>query len=196
MADVYAVFGSLLALGIAFPGMLIAWRVLFPGLTQRAGIRLEHNPWKSLALGVTMLVPLALVLAITFASSFGPVRLIGGMLVIGSLSFASLGASGLAGLMGRRIAELSGHRLSTGAGFVRGALALELAAAFPVIGWLLVIPAVTIGGLGAAGFALLGWMPGGVELPWTAAAGTSSSKGRRAAAAKTDAADEPALSQA
>lgn len=159
MADVYAVFGTLLALGIAFPGMLATWRLIFPGLTERASIRLERTPWRSLLLGGVLAGPLAVVLVVLSASPLGPIKFVGAVGLIGTLAFASLGASGLAAVMGRRIAAAGGGELSDLAGFVRGALALELAAAFPVIGWLLVIPAVTVAGLGAAAFALLGWMP-------------------------------------
>ena len=159
MADVYAVFGTLLALGIAFPGMLTAWWLMFPNLVAKASTRLEISPWKSLALGGVLAFPLAIVLVILFASPLGPVKFVGSWLLIGGLAFASLGTSGLAALMGRRLEARATSRLSALAGYVRGAIALELAAAFPVIGWLLVIPAVTLAGFGAAAFALLGWVP-------------------------------------
>ncbi len=185
MADVYAVFGTLLALGIAFPGMLTSWWLMFPRLVGRASTRFELSPWKSLALGAALIFPLAIVLVILFASPLGPVKFVGSWLLIAALAFASLGASGLAALMGRRLAAHSSSQLSAVAGFVRGALALELAAAFPVIGWLLVIPAVIVSGFGAATFALLGWVPTPAE-------------GRFGASATTEAEvhDEPALDPA
>ncbi len=43
MADVYAIFGTLLALGIAFPGMLTAWWLLFPRTVEGAQQRLSGN---------------------------------------------------------------------------------------------------------------------------------------------------------
>jgi hypothetical protein len=43
--------------------------------------------------------------------------------------------------------------------FLRGAAALELAAAFPVLGWFIVIPLAIIASLGATAFAVLHWMP-------------------------------------
>ena len=36
MADISAVFGILLSLGIVFPGLLTAWRLLFPATVARA----------------------------------------------------------------------------------------------------------------------------------------------------------------
>ena len=58
MADVYAVFGTLLALGIIFPGMLLAWSLIFPGTVGRASSRIEHTPWRSLGLGIALAIPM------------------------------------------------------------------------------------------------------------------------------------------
>jgi len=63
---------------------------------------------------------------------------------------ASIGASGLALLMGRPAQLVAGGGLGAARAFLGGVVALELAAAFPVIGWLLVIPGATLLGLGAA----------------------------------------------
>jgi hypothetical protein len=84
-------------------------------------------------------------------------------LVALTLGLASIGAAGVAGLLGSRLAERSGRKLSPFTGFLRGALALELAAAFPLIGWLLTIPLVTLISLGAAARGLLS--PGRAEQP-------------------------------
>jgi hypothetical protein len=49
--------------------------------------------------------------------------------------------------------------MSDSAAFVRAAVALELAAVFPMLGWLIVVPLATTISLGAAIFAVLGWAP-------------------------------------
>jgi hypothetical protein len=161
MADVYSVFGTLLALGIVYPGMLTAWWLIFPRLVDRASLRLERTPWKSLGLGVAAGIPLGLVVAILLSSPLGPARFLGGSTLVLALAFASLGASGLAAVMGRRIAERSAEGISAAAGFLRGAIALELAAAFPIIGWFFVIPVVVVSSFGAALFAAVGWLRSG-----------------------------------
>jgi hypothetical protein len=48
---------------------------------------------------------------------------------------------------------------------VRGAVALELAAVFPLVGWCVVIPLTIVTSLGATVFALLHWMPRVSTLP-------------------------------
>ena len=159
MADVYAVFGTLLALGIVFPGMLFAWWLMFPGIVARASTRIESSPWRCLGLGVALAVPIGFTAAVLFAIAAGPANFLGAVVLVGSLGFASLGASGMAAMMGRRLLPHSKENTSESAGFVRGAIAMELAAAFPVIGWFIAIPLMVLCSLGAAAFALVGWMP-------------------------------------
>ena len=159
MADVYAVFGTLLALGIIFPGMLFAWSLIFPGSVDKASSRIESTPWRCLGLGIALAFPIGFTAAILFSIALGPANFLGAVVVVGTLAFASMGASGMAAMMGRRLVPRSSENTSEAAGFLRGAIALELAAAFPVIGWFLVIPLITLSSLGAAVFAALGWMP-------------------------------------
>ena len=159
MADVQAVFGTLLALGIIFPGMLIAWWLMFPRMVGNAGARIEQTPGRSLALGVALALPIGVIAVILSSFNAGPANFLGGALVVGSLAFASIGASAMASVMGRRLSLHSSEGTSEAATFLRGAIALELAAAFPVIGWFLVIPVITLTSFGAATFAAFGWMP-------------------------------------
>jgi len=165
MADVYAVFGTVIGLGIAYPGMLTTWWLLFPRIVGRASERLEHTPWRCLAIGGVLALPLGFVIALLLSEPNGPVQFVGTTLLLLSLATASLGASGLADLMGRRLTSRVGQSGSLLTGFVRGAVALELAAAFPGIGWFLVIPLGTVAAFGAATFALLGWMPARKSAP-------------------------------
>lgn len=165
MADVYAVFGTLIGLGIAYPGMLTAWWLMFPRIVSRASERLERTPWRCLAIGGGLALPLGIVIAILLAEPSGAVQFIGAALLFLSLASASLGASGLADLMGRRLTGKLGQGGSQLASFVRGAVALELAAAFPGIGWFLVIPLGTVAAFGAAIFAGLGWRPARKTMP-------------------------------
>jgi hypothetical protein len=164
MADVSAVFGSLLALGIVFPGMLTAWWLLFPATVERARLRLDRTPWPCFWLGgvagAALLIPIALLLALPV----GPAKLAGWSLIAAALGAASLGAAGLAAKMAQHL-EARGSGGSPLSTFVRAAVALELAAAFPVIGWFVVIPLATVTALGATLFALLRWAPAPRPLP-------------------------------
>ena len=156
MADVYAVFGTLLALGIAFPGMLVAWWLLFPRVVARASGCLDRSPWSCLGIGLGLAVAVAVLAGILSAVPLGLFKFFGLLLTVLALGLASLGAAGVAALLGSRLSERAGGGHSPFTGFLRGALALELAAAFPFIGWLLTIPVVTLVSLGAAARGMLG----------------------------------------
>lgn len=175
MADVYAVFGTLLALGIVFPGLLLAHRLLFPSFVKRAQKRVLTNRGASFGIGLLGVATAGLPVIVLLALPFGPVKFVGGMLLMLTLAFASLGAAGVAGAMASSYREASGEGMSEIAAFVRGALALELAAAFPFLGWFLIIPGAIVISLGAALGALLGARAGSAEQ--TARPGTADERG-------------------
>jgi hypothetical protein len=159
MADISAVFGILLFLGIAFPGLLTAQYLLFPATVERARLRLERTPWKCFFVGGLLTAFLAIPIVILFVVPNGAVQFMGWGLVVLALTFATIGAAGLASKMGERLSLRAGNTLTPVASFVRGAVALELAAAFPVIGWIIFIPFAVVTCLGASAFAVLRWVP-------------------------------------
>ncbi len=158
MADISTVFGILLTLGIVFPGMLTAWWLLFPATVERARLRLDRSPWLCFFVGGVITAIVATPATILFVIPNGAAKFIGWVLVFVVLTVASLGAAGIAAKMGDRLARRSDGLTPAGA-FVRGAVALELAAAFPIIGWFIVIPLAIVTSTGATAFALLRWMP-------------------------------------
>ena len=97
MADLIAIFGILLALGIVFPGLLTACWLLFPATVERARRRLDSTPWRCFWLGV--LIALIMLIPITILMS---VPVLGVLLVSFTLAFAGLGAAGVAAKMGAR----------------------------------------------------------------------------------------------
>lgn len=159
MADVYAVFGYFLALGIAFPGMLTAVWLLFPTRVELSRTRLAATPGRTFWLGLAVTLIFGIPIAILFALPFAPAKLVGGIGLILVLTFSTLGAAGLAAEMAIRLRGNSDGKLRPVAAFVGSAVALELAAFFPFIGWFVVIPLGVICSLGAATFAIFRWMP-------------------------------------
>jgi hypothetical protein len=157
MADVAAVFGTLLALGIAFPGLLMAWWLLFPSAVGRAKQRFVRTPGRCFGLGLVIAFFMAIPITILFLIP-GPGQLMGFVALLLALGIAAIGAAGIAATMGERLTQRAGS-LTPFAAFIRGAIALELAAAFPFLGWFIVIPIALIISLGATTFALLRWVP-------------------------------------
>lgn len=169
MADISAIFGILLSLGIVFPGLLTAWRLLFPGVVERARLRLEHTPWRCFWLGGVLVAMLVVPIVVLLALPLGPAKLAGWALILAGFGLASLGAAGLAARMAGQVQRASPELSALGA-FVRAAVALELAAAFPLIGWFAVIPLLTVTALGATVFALLHSVPAQARVTADAAA--------------------------
>src|SRR6185369_2266382 len=134
-----------------------AWWLLFSSLISLAQARVEKTPWQTFWLGLILVIALTIPIIILLALPFGPAKFIGWLLLGVSLAVSSIGAAGVAAHLGKR---LSKHTNVTPLnGFIRGAVILELAAFFPVIGWLFVwIPIIFIS-FGATGFALLKWTP-------------------------------------
>src|ERR1700752_2442753 len=99
MGDVFAIFGTLLAVGIALPGMLLAWALLFPSTVERARLRLRHTPWRCFGLGGAGLLLGALPIAVLLNLPAGAAKLLGWASIVLLLTLTSIGAAGLAALM-------------------------------------------------------------------------------------------------
>jgi hypothetical protein len=157
MADISAIFFILLILGIAFPAMLTAWWLLFPSIVARAQVRVEKTIARTFWLGIVIVIALTIPILILVTLPFGPAKFLGWILLAVSLAFSSIGSAGIAAHLANRLAQQSS--LSALGAFVRGAMVLELAAFFPVIGWFFLWPLLLITAFGATGFALLNWVP-------------------------------------
>ena len=158
MADISAFFFILLILGVAFPAMLTAWWLLFPNLIQRAQTRVEKSLGASFWLGIVVVIALVIPIIVLMALPIGPAKTLGWLLLGAALAFSSIGSAGIAAHLGERMKQ-TGNPYSPLNAFVRGAVILELAAFFPLIGWLFVWIPFLITSFGATAFALLNWMP-------------------------------------
>lgn len=159
MADVAAVFGTFLTIGIIFPGFLTAVWLLFPGTVELARLRIERTPWQTFWMGGVITILAALPIIVLLALPNGAIKFVGAAALAIALTFASLGAAGIALRMSDRLQTATRRQMSPAAGFVRGAVALELAVALPIIGWFIVLPLSIVVAMGASTFAVLRWLP-------------------------------------
>ena len=159
MADVSAIFGILLMLAIVFPGLMFTVWLLFPEKVSQAEVILRAARGRAFGVGLGSLAVVLLLSLILLNAAAGAGQFLGWLLIAAGLALASIGAAGLALLMGRQLSLVAGGSLGAVRAFLGGVVALELAAAFPVIGWFLVIPAATLFGLGASVLALFRWSP-------------------------------------
>ncbi len=160
MADISAIFFILLIISIAFPSMLTAWWLMFPALVARAQTRVAKTLSGTFWLGLIIVIALTIPIVTLFALPFGPAKFLGWILLATSLALSSIGSAGIAAHLGERMKQ-TGNSYSALSAFLRGAILLELAAFFPVLGWLFLWPLALITAFGATGFALMNWMPRG-----------------------------------
>jgi hypothetical protein len=132
--------------------------LLLPKVTANTAARLSKTPGRSFVLGVPVAAAFLLWIAITSQVPFGLIRATSFLAALVGMGLGTLGAAGMARVLGERLQPLSGHS-STLNGLVRGALVYELACLFPIVGWLLFIPLAGVMVMGAAVFGLLGWLP-------------------------------------
>lgn len=158
MADMTAIFFILLIFGTAFPSMLTAWWLLFPNLVSRAQTRVEKSLAASFWLGLIVVIALLIPIFILMALPIGPAKTLGWLLLGASLAFSSIGSAGIAAHLGERMKQ-AGNNYTPLNAFIRGAVILELASFFPLIGWLFVWIPLLVTAFGAAAFAFLNWMP-------------------------------------
>lgn len=158
MADVYIVLFTLIGILLSLPALLVALNLLLPKVTTRAYLRLQQTPGKSFLLGIPVLSAFLLWIAITANIPLGPVKATAFLAAFVGMGVGTVGAAGLSRLLADRLDTLSAPR-SRLTHLVRGAVVFELACLFPVVGWFLFAPIAGITLMGAAAFALLGWLP-------------------------------------
>lgn len=149
MGVVFAVFWLLLALGIALPGLLLAWWLLLPRTAERAEQMLRVRPWRCFGSGLLALALIVPLLIGLMSAPSGVLKLLGWTTLFGLLTVISLGAAGMTGLMAERLSSVGGAASRAGA-LLRSAVALELAVIVPLVGWFVALPLLGCCALGAA----------------------------------------------
>ncbi|NHZ72022.1 MAG: hypothetical protein GWP17_02925 [Aquificales bacterium] len=157
MADVYTVTFIIIGILISLPALLIGLNLLMPVVTIRTQVRLRETPGKSFWLGAVLTAVLLLIILVTVQIP-GPGQAFGMSLAIASMGLGTLGAAGMARLLAERIRPLAKPN-SDMMNLLRGAVVYELACLVPFVGWFIFAPLVGMTVMGAAVFALVGWMP-------------------------------------
>ena len=140
MTDKLPLLFSLILLGLSYPATLTAWWLLFPERVEIARGKIIENPSRSFWIGILAALVAAIPAGLLFAIQAQFTQLLGWIWLVVVLGFTNLGSASIASELGLRLNwKNDGAFLSLGA-FLRGALIWELAAALPLIGWVLVIP--------------------------------------------------------
>ena len=156
IADVYTVFFLVLGILIAFPGMVSLVVFGLPKLANRSKIRVEQTPITCFLLGLPI-VGVGGLIAAGLMGTGGPVAAIGVAVAVILMLISLAGAAGVVILIGRRMfGDAQTIPLKP---VLMGALAYELAALFPIIGWVFILPILFVLTTGAGLFALVRWVP-------------------------------------
>ncbi|MCL4262157.1 MAG: hypothetical protein KJ069_03040 [Anaerolineae bacterium] len=158
MADVYTVTFIIIGILLSVPALLVAFNLLMPQVTQRAYTRLDQTPVKSFFLGLPVTGFIVLYSLVAFQASAGLLQTTAFIVAIGGLGIGSIGGAGMARLLAARLTPLATPN-SKLTNLLRGAVLYEMACLVPFVGWFLFIPIAGITAIGAATFALLGWVP-------------------------------------
>ncbi len=158
MADVYTVTFIIIGILLSVPALLVAFNLLMPQMTQRAYTRLDHTPVKCFFLGLPATGFIVLYSLVAFQASAGLLQTTAFIVAIGGLGIGTIGGAGMARLLAARLTPLANPN-SKLTNLLRGAVLYEMACLVPFVGWFLFIPIAGITAIGAAAFALLGWVP-------------------------------------
>lgn len=153
MADTMSIFFVVLGMLLAFSGLWLLCRGLWPEVVEAAAERCARRIWPYFLAGIPLTLLMMVLTRILFL--VGPVGKIAGVGVVCLYMLqAHTGVAGLVTAIGRRLpSPLDEH--SPWRATLRGGIALELAYLFPIVGWFVVLPASIIIGTGATNIALL-----------------------------------------
>jgi hypothetical protein len=149
LADTMAIFLVIVGLLICFNAVWLFCRAIWEPLVRHARDAHDDGMVKSFFVGV----PLTAIVVVTFFAlandKQGPWGLVAFILLGVYILFASIGVSGLAGLIGDKLADRS-HSQPPWKETVRGGAVLVLSFLFPVVGWFVLMPIAFVVGCGAS----------------------------------------------
>lgn len=153
MADTMSIFFVVLGMLLAFSGLWLMCRGLWPKAVEAAAERCTKRVWPYFLAGI----PLTLVMIVFTRILFllGPAGKIAGVAVVCFyLLQSNIGVSGLVTAIGRRLPSATDVHTPWRA-TLRGGIALVLTYLFPIVGWFVVLPASIVIGTGVINVALL-----------------------------------------
>jgi len=156
MADTMAIFFVILGLLLAFSGLWVLCRGLWPRAVAKAAAVCVKGLIKPFLAGLPLTA--VMIFAVAVLGNFGPAGKIAAVATVCLyLMIANCGVAGLVTVVGERLAGPSGNIDSQQPwrATLRGGVALGLASLLPILGWFVILPAAVIIGCGANLLSLL-----------------------------------------
>jgi len=148
IGDAIFMVGCLAGFMAALPALLIFLNLMFTKTTFSAAQRLHDGIKLPFVIGAVAVgvvgVPASILLSM--GSIF---QLIGTLMWLGLLTWSFTGLASLARMLGGRIGYLSDRESSMMTESIIGTIVLSFAIAFPLIGWLIILPIGMVIGIGA-----------------------------------------------
>jgi len=148
IGDAILFVGCLAGFMAAFPALLLFLNLMFTKTTFAAAQRLHDGVRLPLVVGIVAAVAVGFPASVlvSWGSLF---QLIGVLLWLFLLTWAFVGLAALARMLGGRLGLLADRSTSVMTESVVGVIVLTFALAFPLIGWLLLMPLGMAVGMGA-----------------------------------------------
>ncbi len=153
MADTMAIFFVILGLMLAFPGLWLLCRGLWPRVVTNAGDVCERGLIKPFLIGLPITTAMVFSAA-ALGTAGAPGKISAGVVVCLYLMIANSGVAGLVTEIGARLVS-PGDPQQPWRVTMRGGIVLEPAFLLPILGWFVILPAAMTIGAGAACIALL-----------------------------------------
>ena len=173
MADTMAIFFVILGLLLAFPGLWLLCRGLWPRAVTGANEICGKGLIKPFILGLPITAAMILISAVL--GNLGPPgKIAAGAMICIYMMIANCGVAGLVSVVGERLASPPGNQDSQAPwrATLRGGIALGLASLLPILGWFLIFPASLIVGCGAGLISLTRSFAAKPAIPGQAVVGT------------------------
>lgn len=148
IGDSITIVGCLAGTMLALPALLVSLSLLMNRATSRAAACLQQGVIRPLLVGVMAVVVIAVPASILI--SMGSVfQLVGVLIYLFLLTWGFTGMAAFTRMLGERLGLMADEPRSSMTETLIGASVLSFAVAFPLVGWLVILPASFVMGIGA-----------------------------------------------
>jgi hypothetical protein len=148
IGDIIALVSAITGMILAYPALLILLNVLFSQTTTRVADRLAHGMKWSFGVGVIVVIVGGIIISTLISAGSVP-QLLGVLLYLLLSMWGTVGNAAIARVFGQRISAMSDRQPSTLMEMASGGCVLTLSFAFPLVGWFVVMPLISVITMGA-----------------------------------------------
>lgn len=155
IGDILAAISISFGMLLAYPALLIVLNILFDKTTSQVAERLDGSMKTSFAVGA-VIVGIGGFLIVALVSAGSVLQAIGVILYLLLSFWGTVGNAALVRVFGDRLTALADRDQSQLTKWLRGGFALTLSFAFPLIGWFVLMPIISVMTIGAMTLNLFG----------------------------------------